>query len=422
MANQKHLTLSDRIFIEKALGNGASRKSIVDTLNKDKSTICKEIKKHAKLIPFGRIGTTRKGTYDCAKISECRYKTYCPKVCEKCIPVPCKRKDSPSGVCNGCDKYSSCKLTKKMYIAEDADDEYRAELVESREGWDLTTREAKFLAETIKPLLKQGQSIDFILRSHPELDYSEKTIYNYIDQGALSQFGVSNIDLRRKVSRKMTREKKKEYKKREDKKYLKGRTHRDFLNYIAEHPDLPVVEMDTVYNDVSDGPFVQTFQFVEQELMIFVYHDTKTADDMYGGIKYIHDKLGHKTFKKMMPVILTDRGTEFACAEKIESLGCRIFYCDAMASWQKPHVENNHILFRYVCPKKTDFRKLGLVSQDKMDLVMSHVNSYGRESLHGRSPYETFEFFHPESHILDALNIKKIAPDDITLTPELFKK
>jgi hypothetical protein len=91
----------------------------------------------------------------------------------------------------------------------------------------------------------------------------------------------------------MTREKKKEYKKREDKKYLKGRTHRDFLNYIAEHPDLPVVEMDTVYNDVSDGPFVRTFQFVEQELMIFVYHDTKTADDMYGGIKYIHDKLGH---------------------------------------------------------------------------------------------------------------------------------
>lgn len=76
MADNKHLTLSDRIFIEKALNDGKSRKAIAEYLGKDKSTICKEIKKHTVIVPFTRIQFHRTCTYDCTKIKECGFKGF----------------------------------------------------------------------------------------------------------------------------------------------------------------------------------------------------------------------------------------------------------------------------------------------------------------------------------------------------------
>ena len=109
-------------------------------------------------------------------------------------------------------------------------------------------------------------------------------------------------------------------------------------------------------------------------------------------------------------------------AFEIEALGCRIFYCDPMASWQKPHVENNHRLLRCICPKEVDLYALGLRSQADLDLIFSHINSYRRESLHGKSPIQVFKFYYPDSDLLERLGLKEIDPDDITLTPDLIKK
>lgn len=421
MPNNKHLTFSDRLSLEKGLDNNASRSSLGKVLNKDKSTICKEIKNHAQLVPYSRQGLSSKGTYDCIHIDKCGYNAFCPKTCDKCTPIPCKRKDSPSGVCNGCPERSSCKLTKKIYSTETAQEEYEQELRDSRVGWNLTYNEAKELADILKPLLQAGQSLAHILMNHPEIPYSEKTLYTYIDEGVLREFGITNMNLRKKVGRKMTKKKKQIYKPRKDNRYLKGRTYLDYQNYIAEHPDASIVEMDTVYNNVSQGPFVQTFQFVKYHYMKGIYHDIKTSEEMVNGLKQLHDELGEKDFKKLVNVVLTDRGSEFSKVEEMEALGCKVFYCDPMASWQKPHVENNHLLFRYVCPKEKDLKKLGLLSQTDVDLIFSHVNSYRRKQLHGKSPYEVFEFFY-SSPIMDRLNIKKIDPDNINLTPDLIKK
>lgn len=120
MANNKHLTLSDRIIIEKGLNNNSSRKSIADTLGMDKSSICKEIKNHSFFKKFSRSGVSSYGTYDCVHIERCGFNSFCPNACNKRVPIPCKTKDSSSGVCNGCDKKSSCKLTKKFYEAQAA--------------------------------------------------------------------------------------------------------------------------------------------------------------------------------------------------------------------------------------------------------------------------------------------------------------
>lgn len=89
-----------------------------------------------------------------------------PHACDKRVPIPCKTKDSSSGVCNGCNKKSSCKLTKKFYAAQAAQDEYEYTLKNSRMEWNISSLEARNLAETLKPLLEKGQSIAHILMTH----------------------------------------------------------------------------------------------------------------------------------------------------------------------------------------------------------------------------------------------------------------
>ena len=87
MANNKHLTLSDRIIIEKGLNNNSSRKSIADTLSMDKSSICKEIKNHSFFKKFSRSGVSSYGTYDCVHIERCGFNSFCPNACNKRVPV-----------------------------------------------------------------------------------------------------------------------------------------------------------------------------------------------------------------------------------------------------------------------------------------------------------------------------------------------
>jgi len=62
-----------------------------------------------------------------------------------------------------------------------------------------------------------------------------------------------------------------------------------------------------------------------------------------------------------------------------------LFYCDPMASWQKPHIEKNHEFIRYVIPKG---RSLNSYTQEDMTLLMNHINSVRRPSLNYQSPYE----------------------------------
>lgn len=420
MARQKHLSLSDRSVIETGLNRCASRTSIAEILNMDKSSICKEIKKHAFFKKKSSYGRNSHGTYDCLHLEKCGFKSFCTHACSERCPIPCKRKDAPSGVCNGCPKQTPCKLDKKLYEAKKAHDAYRLTLTDSREGINLTVSQAKSLGMILKPGIDQGQSIHAILVNHPEIDLCEKTIYNYLSDGVFSVVGLIDLDLRLKTSRKPFKKRIKS-KTREDRKQLKGRTYQDFKSYMAYHPEAALVEMDTVYNDPTHGPFIQTFQLVDFNLMVGRFHDTKTAQSMLEGITEIHRQLGDKLFKKYFQVLLTDRGSEFSSADAIEKLGCKIFYCDPQFSWQKPHVENNHRIFRYVCPNGIDLRAAGLTDQSKLDLLFSHVNSYVREILHDRSPIEVFTFFYPQSTCLESLNIKSIDPAEINLTPSLLK-
>ena len=58
-------------------------------------------------------------------------------------------------------------------------------------------------------------------------------------------------------------------------------------------------------------------------------------------------------------------------------------------------------------------------TQEKIDLMMSHINSYLRAELGGRSPYDVFSFMYG-TNILDKLNIRRIEPSEVVLKPSLL--
>lgn len=418
----KALTYHERRIIETGIRNGSTKTAIADTIGKDKSTVCKEIKLHRRL--KHRCSLPR----ECDAYRKCTHGRSCPDSCPDFIPFRCSRRDRSPGACNGCASSSKCRFDKFIYEAEYAQQEYHRTLVDSRTGVNLTTSEALEMAEVIKPLLRNGLSPYQIITAHPELGISEKTLYNYIEWDVFAVAGVKDIDLRRKVSRKMPRKAAKNYKKREDRSFLKGRLYTDFTAYRSVRPGANILEMDTVYNDVTGGPFIQTFKFLPLGFLFAVFHEEKTAASMTAGLAMLDGILGRELFSEWAEVTLTDRGTEFSDASGLEcrpdgSIRTRVFYCDPMQSGQKGSLEVHHEQLRYILPKGADLRGLGLVSQEALNLALSHVNSAPLESLHGKSPAEYARFLSPGFwERMESFGLRNIPADQLVLKPYLLKQ
>ena len=418
----RHLTLEERRIIRTGIENGSEKAAIAKTIGKDNSTIGKEIRLHRILkvkcdMPL-----------ECKNYRKCAFDRQCTLDCPDYDPFTCKRRDRSPGACNGCGNYSKCRFNKFYYEPEAAQNEYRETLVDSRSGANLTTMEAKAITDVVAPLLKQGQSPYQIIKDHPELGICEKTLYNYIENRVLNVLSdISSISLRRTVSRKIPKRNSEIYKKREPRKYLEGRQYKDYLEYLDQHPNAYVVQMDTVYNDESNGPFIQTFKLMQSRLTFAVFHEHKTTESMTNGLNLLEAVLGKELFNKHVEVLLTDRGTEFSAPDALESredntTRTRVFYCDPMCSNQKGSLENKHIELRYICPKHVDLRALGLTGQDKLNLVLSHLNSSPCEKLAGKSPLEYAEFMFPDLVAkFNEFQIVQIPKDDIILRPYLLK-
>ena len=245
----------------------------------------------------------------------------------------------------------------------------------------------------------------------------ERTIYNYIDAGLLS---VGNIDLPRKV---VYRKRKGKKTVRVDKKCHLGRTYEDYLKFKEDNLDVSVVEMDSVESSRDSSKVLLTLHFCNCNLMLAFLRDANTARSVTDIFNSLQEKLGTALFQKLFPVILTDRGSEFTDPSSIEcdmstgELRTRIFYCDPGRSDQKGSIEVTHEFIRRVLPKGTSFEFL---SQNKVDLMMDHINSYKRKKLNNQSPHQLFSFLYG-ADVLEKLNSHLIDPNEITLKPELLK-
>jgi IS30 family transposase len=216
---------------------------------------------------------------------------------------------------------------------------------------------------------------------------SDKTLYKYI---AANLLDVSSTDLARKVKMKPRRVKPQI---KVERACREGRTYRDYENYMKEHPDTAVVQMDTVIGAKGIGEKVLlTIHFPTSHLMLAFLRDANTARSVTEIFNMLKEKLGYKHFTKLFPVILTDNGSEFSNPSAIETdedgvVWTKIFYCDPNCSYQKPQIEKNHTLIRTVSPKGKSMNPL---TQADADNMMDHINSYARKSLGGKTPLILF--------------------------------
>ena len=281
----------------------------------------------------------------------------------------------------------------------------------------MTSAQMITMAELIGPLLKKGQSVYQILRNHPDLGISVKTLYTYIESGILKDYGIDNFSLRRQVSMR----KRKSLKPRKQPANYEGHKYEDYLRFKIENPTVSTTEMDTVYND-PEGPYIQTFIFENAPVMIGFLHKEKTCVSMASTLDILQERLGDD-YRKLFSLLLTDRGSEFEKHDLFEinyetgEIRSDIFYCDPQMPSQKPHVENNHNYLRNIIPNGI---RLDSLTQGELDIVFSHINSTPRASLNGKTPYEAFAFFYGEE-LLEKLHVKKIEKDEVTLMPYLLK-
>ena len=208
--NQKHLTLSDRINIEKGLNNSDSFAAIARVVHKDPTTISKEVRKHSKVKEykgFANIPCEANkdkhspcsikhicGDQDCDKVCRLCRRYTCSDVCKAYQPQQCRNLKRAPYVCNGCGKRAGCMMEKKIYSSKYADDCYRETLSSSREGINQTPESIQKMNDILTPLIRKGQSISHIYATHAEeLGCSKRTAYAYIDAGVFEAYSMSEI-------------------------------------------------------------------------------------------------------------------------------------------------------------------------------------------------------------------------------------
>ncbi len=198
----------------------------------------------------------------------------------------------------------------------------------------------------------------------------------------------------------------------------------DFLKFLAINPGVFFVQFDLVQGLQSiDQPFIMTIHFPHTRLMLGYLIENKTTREVVEVFNYLESRLGINGFKNLFPCTITDRGNEFNNFLGIESSietgekRTTVFYCDAYASHQKGAIENNHTLVRRVIPKGTSFSSL---TQSKVNLMMSHINSYVRRVSGVKTPYQIFESIYGQE-TLKKLGITKIPSDQVTLNSSLLK-
>lgn len=426
----KHLTEDNRYEIDHGLKKGLSFKAISKIVGKDPSTISKEVRTH---IVYEKKKAYGRGFNDCRSRRNCRRAVNCARcsnpnkrcsACGLCINIceyyekeECARLAGPPYVCNGCPDDKRCTLERRYYKARYAQKEYKETLSEARSGFCITEDELASLNRVISPLVKNGQSLHNISLNHSdEIHYSEKTLYNFMDAGLLD---AKNLDLPRKVRFRVKKKKSSEFK--VDKKCRLGRNYEDFKRFCEENPDLHVVEIDTVEGKKGSAVLL-TIYFRQQNLQLAYYRDANDSKSVTQIFHDLYDALGTRLFKKLFPILLADNGSEFSDPTAIEfdengEQVSHVFYCDPQASYQKGSCENNHEMIRRVIPKGVDIAKY---DQEKILLMMSHINSYRRPILGDKSPYELFEFTYGR-FVLDVFGLKRIDDDYIILTPKLLK-
>lgn len=395
MTKYNQLNSVQRETIKILFNKGKSFTDIGLAIGVDRTTVSKEIKRNRYIKsnfyePFDKKG-----------IAEAITK------CEKLNKIY---------VCNNCPLKNTCLKHHLYYDDRLAQKHYEEKLVESRSGIDITPEEIEVIEKQIVPLIKnKKQSVNQVYINHPDILYfSKATFYKYVDQGV---FSLTNADLPKKIRYKV-RKKKKNANKREL-ALLKGRKYEDYVLYVAEHPRMNVVEMDTVIGLRDEQQCLLTLYIKRTHFMLIFLLNKKDSASVNAKINLLKEKLGNKLYSKVFRIFLTDNGTEFYSVLNFErdletnTKLSNIFFCHPYSSFEKHGVEVNHEYIRRVLPKGTSFQNLTEIDVKRLQ---DNINAVPRLSLNGETPFNLTKNLYPD--FIELLGCNYIKPDDVSLATE----
>lgn len=420
--------------IEFYLNENKSIAEIGRLLVKDESTIRKEIKNYSSF-----FGSARKCS-NCLNKDNCHQKYLCNKIpdkikCSKCkycvqavkicpnykVSIECELLKKNHHVCNSCELYFKCKKVKIKYHAETAIKMHNAVQRVSR----LDTKLDKFPQEFkdyLSNRIKNGISPDIVMNTLPEKYQMYKSatssFYSWIDKGLLD---CCNLDLRNKVSR--VRYGTNTLKRNTVKGHqLNGRSIEDLSQEERENRPLGIVELDTV-EGIKGGELLFTIMIPCFSLMLGFKIKEKTQEEIGRVLDELEDKLDsyfYVIFRKGIP----DNGVEFLDYELLESsihegLNKRmeIHYTHTYAPYEKPHIENNHILLRWLITKGYD---ISLLSADDILDIINRLNNYPRPKKGYKTPLQLLKE-ELGDYILDLLNLHHIPIEELHMKDMIIK-
>ena len=400
MTNYCHLSYEDRKNIEDGLNENKSINQISKEINRNHSTILREIDRNKKY--------SEPSSWNNYKINH-------PD-----LNLSCERLKHSPHVCNGCKSRSGCRKIRWTYYAREAQRAYDELIKSCRQGINLTPEEVHTINEVITPLIKKGQTTNHLYINHPDiLDFSKSSFYRYINDGVF-EFGP--LDFPRIVKYKK-RKNSSNRRTRKEREILINRKHTDFIEFISNNPDSNIVEMDTVEGLKNENDCFLTLLWRKSKFMLIFKLESQTTDEVTRIFEILQNLIPLDIYKDLFQVILTDNGHEFFDVNNIECIHStgeyvtHLFFCDPHASCQKGMIEKNHEFIRYILPKGSSFKN---INQEDCNLIMNNINSLCRDSLNGKSPYEAMLFLCDE-YILKKLGCHFIKSDEVNLTYNLLK-
>ena len=411
------ITLDDRINIQAALEKFMSLDELSKLIKKNRSSIYRELHNYCIIKP-----SNRKSCFYCSKMEECRengvfLETMTKYKCLDYVPFKCPKLSKYPYVCNGCSFIEHCHRNKRYYNCIKAETLSRENRITTRKRKRIDENNIAKINEIVTPLVKKGQSLHHIYETNSKLKIicSERTVRRLIYDGYLD---VTASFLPRYVR---FRHNSKEYLIKRSKasniERMLGRTYTDYSKFLKRHPNSSAVQYDSVLGKKGDKKAILTITFPKERFQFGRLIQKGDPMSVISTMNYIFNLIGYDKAKNIFAVNLADNGLEFSNFHLLEMRDVRVYFTNPYRSTDKAACERNHEFIRYIIPKK---RTLDNLTQDKLNLMFSHINSYIRKSNQNKTPFDLIkERF--GSEFLSLIGISKIAPQDVFLKPELLK-
>jgi len=379
----KRLDVEDRMVIQACLHDQMTLEQIASRINVSKSTISRELNRNTLVEP----GET---TFQCPTL-------------KRLI------------VCNTCGKKGYCQLTKRYYNFKIAEKMTTSRNHDARSITKLKEDTLKTIDMIVSEGVLRGQSLHHIYIGDKTLQSlcCERTIRRLIYRGNLS---IKPHHLRRYVRYKRQYQKELKDINIRDIRALIGRSYKDYVRYCLAHKRLNITQYDSLIGKIDDKQAILTIAFPKYNFQFGLLIKKGSPASVKHRLNQLFDRLGPDLVNAIFPINLCDNGIEFSYFHQLEDnmnglRRIKTFYTNPYRATNKAPAERNHELVRYCLPKG---KSLNGLTQDVVDDMFSNINSYVRQSIGNKTPYDLVKARFGK-HFLDLINIVRVPNKKVKL-------